>query len=128
MRSNTGRDTSLELNIRRRLHAAGYRYRVDYAPIADVRRRADLVFTRIQLAVFVDGCFWHGCPAHYTAPKLNKDFWQAKVDGNRARDLDTDARLAAAGWAVLRYWEHQPVDEMFESITSTVRQLHLTRQ
>lgn len=125
--AQTGVETPLELKIRRRLHAAGFRYRVDYPPIAGVRRRADVVFPRIRLAVFVDGCFWHGCPVHYTAPKVNGVYWRGKVDANRARDLDTDARLAAAGWTVLRYWEHQPVDEMFESIAETVKRLRLAR-
>lgn len=126
MRSNKGRDTSLEWNIRRRLHAAGFRYRVDYAPIVDLRRRADVVFPKIRLAIYVDGCFWHGCPDHYTPPKSNQYFWQTKVNKNQARDRDTDTRLTQAGWTVLRFWEHQSVDEMFASITGEIKQLRAT--
>lgn len=125
MRSNKGRDTSLELAVRRRLHAAGFRYRVDFAPIPGLRRRADIVFTRVRLAVFVDGCFWHGCPMHYTAPTINGDFWKTKVEANRSRDLDTNRRLAADGWTVCRYWEHQPVEEISESVAAMVIQLRL---
>lgn len=123
MRANRGRDTTLELNIRRRLHAAGYRYRVDYAPISGTRRRADIVFTRLRVAVFVDGCFWHGCPIDYTAPRSNADFWRAKLDSNRARDLDTNARLAETGWVVLRFWEHDTLNEMFDSIKDSLEHL-----
>jgi DNA mismatch endonuclease (patch repair protein) len=124
MRSNKRRDTSIELNVRQRLHSAGFRYRVDYAPIAGLRRRADVVFTGIRLAVFIDGCFWHGCPIHYSAPKTNADFWRTKVDSNRFRDLDTNSKLEGYGWVVSRYWEHQSTDEIFRSIANMVTRLH----
>lgn len=65
------------------------------------------MFTKALVAVFVDGCFWHGCPEHATWPKNNEDFWRTKIEGNRQRDIDTDARLAAAGWASVRVWEHE---------------------
>ncbi|WP_100365085.1 DNA mismatch endonuclease Vsr [Diaminobutyricimonas aerilata] len=120
MRSNRGRDTKPELAIRRLLHAAGYRYRVDTAPIPGMRRRADIVFTRRRIAVFIDGCFWHGCPQHYTAPKTNADFWARKVEANRARDSDTDRTLRAAGWTVLRVWEHESPAEMFAAVRSAM--------
>jgi len=74
----------------------------------------------------VDGCFWHGCPDHYVAPKLNEAFWRAKIDANRKRDSDTIARLSADGWQVLRYWEHQSVGDMFASITLAVNQSKVT--
>lgn len=74
------------------------------------RRTIDVAFTRQKLAVFVDGCFWHGCPAHFVQPKARRDFWQAKIAANRARDETTDAALLDAGWVVLRLWEHLPVD------------------
>lgn len=104
------RDTAPELALRRTLHRQGLRYFVDRAPLTDQpRRRADLVFPGARLAVFVDGCFWHKCPDHARLPRVNSEWWLSKLQANVARDRDTDARLAAAGWSVLRVWEHEPV-------------------
>jgi DNA mismatch endonuclease (patch repair protein) len=72
-----------------------------------LRRRGDIVFTRARVAVFVDGCFWHGCAEHGTWPKQNAEWWRAKITANRNRDRDTDRRLRDAGWAVIRVWEHE---------------------
>jgi DNA mismatch endonuclease (patch repair protein) len=83
------------------------RFRVDAAPIPAVRRRADLVFSGAKVAVFVDGCFFHGCPEHATWPKHNAEFWREKIETNRRRDQDTDRRFADHGWAVVRVWEHE---------------------
>ena len=104
--------TGPELAIRRVLHGRGLRYRVDAVlPVGSTRRRADILFTRAKVAVFVDGCFWHACPLHGTKPKQNADWWAQKLASNVARDRDTDRRLVEAGWASLRIWEHQnPVD------------------
>lgn len=99
------RDTKPEMSIRRLLHARGLRYRVD-APLPGMRRRADLVFRSSRVAVFVDGCFWHGCPEHGTTPKKNAAWWTEKIDTNVKRDRDTDRRLTADGWVVVRIWEH----------------------
>lgn len=107
MQSNKSRDTAPELAVRSLLHAAGRRFRVVYPPVPAVRRTADIVFTRAQVAVFIDGCFWHGCPLHYRRPTRNQSYWDLKHTANRARDLDTDERLVAAGWTVLRFWEHE---------------------
>lgn len=101
------RDTRPELALRRHLHVAGLRYRVDRAPLPDLRRRADLVFGPARVAVFVDGCFWHGCPEHGNQPKTNEAWWAAKLQRNRDRDADTDRRLLAAGWLPVRVWEHE---------------------
>lgn len=101
------RDAAPELAVRRLLHAAGLRYRVDRAPLPGLRRRADIVFGPAKVAVYIDGCFWHGCPQHGTRPSANSDFWSAKLAGNRQRDTDTDRRLAEAGWRVVRVWEHE---------------------
>ena len=123
MRSNKGRDTSPELTIRRRLHAAGMRFRVSGRPVPTVRRTADIVFTRAHVAVFVDGCFWHGCPEHYQAPVRNAEFWIEKRRRNRERDAETDAVLRAAGWTVLRFWEHDvkhAPDDVVAGITVAV--------
>ncbi|MBU3060290.1 very short patch repair endonuclease [Nocardia sp. NEAU-G5] len=99
--------TAPETALRRELHRRGRRYFVDRAPLAGVRRRADIVFPRLRVAVYVDGCFWHCCPEHATYPKNNAQWWAEKLAGNVARDRDTDARLAAAGWTVVRVWEHE---------------------
>lgn len=109
MRSNRCRDTRPELVLRRAVFARGLRYRVAYKPLKGVRRSADMAFTRVKVAVFVDGCFWHGCPAHHTSPKTNAEYWANKIEVNQARDRDTDALFAAAGWAVVRIWEHEDV-------------------
>lgn len=99
--------TAPETALRRELHRRGRRYFVDRAPLPGLRRRADLVFPRRRVAVYVDGCFWHCCPDHATYPKNNARWWEEKLAGNVARDRDTDARLAAAGWTVVRVWEHE---------------------
>ena len=111
MRANRRRDTAPELALRRALHALGYRYRVDYPPLANVRRRADIVFTRQRVAVFVDGCFWHCCPEHGTLPKSNADYWTPKLARNIERDRETDTALAEAGWRVMRVWEHESAQD-----------------
>ena len=107
MQSNKSRDTKPELALRSAVHALGLRYRVTAKPLAGLRRTADLVFPRAKVAVFLDGCFWHGCPEHHTVAAANATFWAEKVEGNRTRDRDTDDRLAAAGWDVVRIWEHE---------------------
>jgi DNA mismatch endonuclease (patch repair protein) len=97
--------------IRRLVHAAGLRYRVDTKPLPDLNRRADMVFTRARVAVFIDGCYWHGCGEHGTVARTNPGYWRKKIEGNRRRDRDTDRILEAAGWCVVRIWEHEdPVE------------------
>lgn len=118
MLSNTRRDTSTELAVRRLLHARGLRYRVDYPPVPGLRRRADIVFTRAHLAVFIDGCFWHGCPLHATSPKRNSEYWGPKLAANVARDADTNRQLETAGWHVLRFWEHEEPATVVERIAT----------
>jgi DNA (cytosine-5)-methyltransferase 1 len=100
------RDTKPELELRSALHRLGLRFRVD-VPINGSRRRSDIVLTRDKVVVYVDGCFWHGCPEHGTIPKQNRQWWIDKLVANRQRDDDTDADLAAHGWTVLRFWEHE---------------------
>lgn len=123
MMANRGRDTGPELAIRSRLHRAGLRYRVDRSLPFDRRRRADLVFTRVGLYVFVDGCFWHGCPEHFTVPKTRTDFWVAKINGNRLRDRDTDERLRQLGLVALRIWEHMDPDMATGIVLAEYRRL-----
>ncbi len=122
MLANTRRDTSTELLVRRRLHADGLRYRVDFAPLAsNRRRRADIVFTRAKVAVFIDGCFWHGCPEHGTQPKTNADYWAPKLARNVERDRETTAALKAEGWRVLRFWEHEDAATVALQVVRAVR-------
>ena len=99
----------------------GLRYRIDHPLPFDRRRRADIAFTRVKVAVFIDGCFWHGCPEHHRLPRANAEYWTAKVDGNRRRDTATDETLAAAGWTVLRFWEHEDPVEVADTIRTAVR-------
>jgi DNA mismatch endonuclease (patch repair protein) len=106
MRANRGKDTRPELALRSQLYERGLRYRVDAKPLVDVRRKADVVFPGVRVAVFVDGCYWHGCPDHYRPAVKNAVFWREKIEGNRARDAETNAKLLAAGWTVIRVWEH----------------------
>lgn len=107
--------------VRRAAHAAGLRFRVDHRPIPDLNRRADLVFTRAKVAVFVDGCFWHGCPTHHTVAKSNAQFWAQKVARNRERDAETDRLLSNAGWTAIRAWEHEEPDNVVARISAAVR-------
>lgn len=120
MQANRSRDTGPELAVRSAVHALGMRYRVDARPVAGVRRKADLVFTRAKVAVFVDGCFWHGCPAHHTVAKTNAAFWATKVARNRERDRETDRLLGGAGWRVVRVWEHEEPAAAARTISATV--------
>ena len=107
MRGNRRVDTSPERQVRSLLHASGYRYRTNYRlDVPGVRVRPDIVFTRRRLAVFIDGCFWHRCPEHGTLPRVNSHYWGPKLEGNVARDQRVDHALRAAGWTVLRIWEH----------------------
>lgn len=119
MQANRGRDTGPELAVRSALHRAGWRFRVDVPLPFDRRRRADIVFSRVGLYVFIDGCFWHGCPDHFVTPKTRTDFWLAKVHGNRARDRDTARRLTELGLSPVRIWEHLPPDEALRRIVQT---------
>ena len=121
MQSTKRRDTRAELAVRRELHRRGARYRVELAVLPGLRRRADVVFTRARVAVFIDGCFWHGCPIHATRPKANAGFWADKLAANRARDRDTDQRLTAAGWRVIRVWEHENPADAATRIMQLVR-------
>ncbi|MFD5692706.1 very short patch repair endonuclease [Streptomyces rubiginosohelvolus] len=122
MQAIRSRDTKPERLIRRLVHANGLRYRVAARPLPDLRRTADMVFRPAKVAVFIDGCYWHGCPEHYVSPKTNPGYWSEKVARNIARDRDTDEQLSAAGWLVLRFWEHQSSDACALSIISAVRE------
>lgn len=127
MRSTRRRDTAPELALRRELHRRGRRYFVDRAPLPGMRRRADLVFPRYGIAVYVDGCFWHSCPTHATVPKTNTAWWRVKLATNQRRDRDTDARLMAAGWQSLRVWEHEHPEDAADRIERILHAARLPR-
>lgn len=120
MQANKGRDTKPEIAVRSLLHAAGHRYRVNRRPLPELRRTADIVFGPTKIAVFIDGCYWHGCPEHGQRPKTNAAFWAQKIDGNMLRDRETDKLLAEAGWLVLRFWEHEKPASCVERISEAV--------
>lgn len=122
MQNTPRRDTPGELALRRALHRQGLRYRVDFAPIAGLRRRADVVFPRHRVAVFWDGCFWHGCPEHGKWPKQNASWWREKLERNRRRDQETNDRLSEAGWLVLRFWEHEDPDTAASVVAQALSQ------
>jgi DNA (cytosine-5)-methyltransferase 1 len=121
MQSVGRRDTPAELAVRTRLHRMGLRFRVDHPPLGGVRRRADILFTKARVAVYVDGCFWHGCAEHGTWPKANGDYWRAKIERNQRRDLSTDRLLRERGWAVVRAWSHEDADEVARRVARIVR-------
>ena len=115
------RDTLPELELRRRLHKMGFRYRVDLPVLDKPRRRADLAFIKARVAVFVDGCFWHGCREHGSWPKSNAQFWREKIEANRRRDIDTNQRMESQGWTVIRIWEHECPGEAALKVARVVR-------
>lgn len=121
MRAQRRRDTAPEVALRRELHRRGVRFFVDRAPLRGLRRRADLVFPRRRVAVYVDGCFWHSCPQHATSPKNNAQWWADKLAANVVRDRDTDTRLADAGWTVVRIWEHEDPTEAADRVQAALR-------
>lgn len=122
MKAQRAAGTKPEMALRRRVHAMGLRYLVDaQLPLPGLRRRrADLLFRGARVAVFVDGCYWHACPAHSTKPKSNAAWWEQKLATNVARDRDTDARLAETGWTAVRVWEHEDPDEGSQRVAAAV--------
>lgn len=115
------KNTSAESALRRELHARGLRYRIHVPVLTKPRRVSDVLFIGPRVAVFVDGCFWHGCPLHATWPKHNADFWRTKILANRERDRDTDARLRSDGWKVVRVWAHEPPSAAARRIARVVK-------
>ena len=107
MRGNRSTDTRPEVLLRSQLHRLGLRFRKNVRPSSEVRVRADILFSRYRIAVFLDGCFWHCCPEHGVMPATNRDYWEAKLASNRLRDYRNNNLLEAAGWAVVRVWEHE---------------------
>lgn len=121
MQANRGRDTAPEMAVRRVLHSRGLRYRVDVAPLPGLRCRADVVFPSVKIAVFVDGCFWHGCPDHMTWPQANRGWWLKKIAATKRRDLRNSNMLTSEGWTVIRTWEHEDPHSVADRIEAVVR-------
>lgn len=115
------RDNDNELTFRSLLHKRGLRFRVHLRVLERSRRTVDVAFTGPCVAVFIDGCFWHGCPIHGSTPKNNAAWWRDKIDANIARDRNTDARLIEVGWAVVRVWEHEDLSGAADRVEALVR-------
>jgi DNA mismatch endonuclease, patch repair protein len=126
MRRNPRRDTRPELAVRRLLHARGLRFRVDRAiHLDELTVRPDVAFPRWQVAVFIDGCFWHGCPQHGNIPRRNVDYWVPKLQRNIARDQRIDIELSRAQWRVIRAWEHEPPELIADRVLLELRHAQL---
>lgn len=103
------------------MHRAGMRYRCDLRlDLPAGRVRPDIVFTRKKVAVFIDGCFWHCCPAHGSRPSVNQSYWSPKLARNVERDKQNTEQLQAAGWRVIRIWEHESVDDALERVRQAI--------
>lgn len=120
--------TGPELALRRGLHRSGLRFQVQYHLPELPRRTIDIAFPHLRIAVFVDGCFWHGCTAHRALPRNNAEWWAHKLALNRARDRDTDERLAHAGWIVMRFWEHDDAEIACAEVRSIVASVRAGRE
>lgn len=121
MQANTNCETEVERKLRSVLHRAGLRFRKEAAPVPGLRCKADIVFRRRQVCVFIDGCFWHGCPKHFENPKVNAAWWRAKIAANRERDRRQAKLLQRYGWSVLRYWEHEVDGKSLSRIVAEVK-------
>lgn len=113
MRAMPRSGSKIEIEVRRELHRRGLRFRVNLRGLPGT---PDIALTRVKVAVFIDGCFWHGCPIHGTVPKNNRDWWLNKLSRNHQRDLEKDRELRDMGWWVLHYWEHDDVDDIVDEI------------
>jgi len=120
MQANRSRDTKPELAVRRLLHKMGLRYRVARRPLPEFRATADIVFPSQRIAVFIDGCFWHGCDNHFRLPATHTEYWRSKIDHNIARDHKVNDALAQAGWTVLRFWSHETPPCVAEQVAQAV--------
>jgi DNA mismatch endonuclease, patch repair protein len=115
------KDTALELAVRQILHRAGLRYRVHYPVPGIPRRSIDIAFTKQRIAVFIDGCFWHGCHLHRNIPASNRAAWELKIGTNRERDRHSEQHLMSSGWTVLRFWEHVAAPEIAAQIIEAMQ-------
>ena len=126
MTSTRRQDTSAEIAVSAALDKLGLTYETNLRPLDSLRAKADMVFTAARVAVFVDGCFWHGCPYHRTIPRANGDWWRQKIERTRLRDSETTRRLSDAGWLAIRVWEHDDPVRAAAKIRRTVQLRHAT--
>lgn len=125
-KANRKVDTQPELRLRSVLHRRGRRFRKDFAVrLETLRVKVDIAFPAKRLAVFVDGCFWHGCDLHGSTPSANQTYWSAKLRSNHERDARVTAALRASGWEVVRVWEHMPVDEAADAVDAALAAIAL---
>ena len=120
MQGNRSRDTKPELAVRSAVHRRGIRFRVSVRPQPELPRTADLVLRKSRIAVFVDGCFWHGCPEHHSQPATNSEYWADKIVRNVERDAETTTYLQQAEWTVLRFWEHEDPESVADRVQEAV--------
>ena len=115
------KNTKPEITLRKALWSNGFRYRIHYG-----NEKIDIAFPSKKLAIFVDGCFWHGCPLHSHIPKSNIEYWQPKLKKNKQRDINTTRNLENKGWQVVRFWEHeiQDIASAIMKIRSTLNSLN----
>lgn len=121
MQANSGQDTRPEQVVRSLLHRSGLRFRKNVRPLPSLRCAADVVFPRAKACIFVDGCFWHGCPAHFRVPMANAEWWAEKIEANRVRDRRNNVFLRRKGWQVIRLWEHDPNARALGTLASRIR-------
>jgi DNA mismatch endonuclease (patch repair protein) len=122
MKANRRVDTRPEALLRSALHRRGLRFRKDvHLRVGDVSTKADIVFSRHRIAVYLDGCFWHRCPKHGQLPRANRDYWKPKLERNVQRDKEVTKALRAEGWRVIRVWEHEPIELAAEAIYEAVQ-------
>jgi DNA mismatch endonuclease, patch repair protein len=128
MQANRRSGTKPEVQLRSMLHRHGMRFRKDYPVQLPGRRKfsIDIAFTRARVAVLVDGCFWHGCDLHKKLPTTNSSYWTPKINGNKMRDAQVEAALSAAGWRVVRVWEHESPQGAMEAVVSGLHSLNNT--
>ncbi len=121
MRAAKPRDTDPEIALRKALLEVGLTFDIDVCLLVGSRRRADIVLRKDRIAIFIDGCFWHGCPLHGTWPKENAEFWRSKIEKNKERDRNTNVQLSDEGWKVIRVWEHEDPDDVAQRIASVLK-------
>lgn len=121
-KANRRTDTRPEVAVRSELHRRGLRFRKNFLlRVGGTRVRPDIVFTRRRVAVFVDGCYWHGCPVHASTPMVNREYWEPKLAANVSRDRRVDDALRDSGWSVIRAWEHESPVDVADRVVTRIR-------
>lgn len=125
MKAVRSKNTAPEKALQTALRSKGLNFQINVKPIKYLNRKADIVINAAKVAIFVDGCFWHGCPIHGTHSKANPEFWENKIAQNKSRDLDTNYELKKYGWKVIRIWEHEDPELVSKMIFGIIkRRLH----